>query len=174
MTTSSRDRDESTSATASLPPDNLRRARPAMTRRRFILSGLVLTGAAAAGDLTHETRSLTITRHTLRLSGLKQPCRLAQLSDLHRSWCVSEDFIQGVVSCTNALKPDVVALTGDFVTRHSDYIGSCTNALRSLRAPLGLFAVLGNHDYVSDNRRGGPAVAEGLRGMDVSSAHKQK
>ena len=101
------------------------------------------------------------------MPGLKQPCRLVQISDLHRSWCVAESFIQRIVTQSNALKPDVIALTGDFVTHHSDYIGSCLNALRPLHAPLGQFAVLGNHDYAADDLRGGHPITEALTAQGI-------
>lgn len=132
------------------------------TRRQLLTRGLAATGALIAAQSEYETNALTVTRHTLRLPGLRTPCRLAQISDLHRSWCVSEGFIARVVTATNALRPDVVALTGDFVTRHSEYMGSCVAMLKSLCAPLGMVAVLGNHDYKADEHRGGPAVVEGL------------
>jgi predicted MPP superfamily phosphohydrolase len=93
--------------------------------------------------------------------------RLAQISDLHRSWCVEESFITRIVAETNALRPDLVALTGDFVTISSEYAASCAQQISRLRAPLGLYGVLGNHDYVCDSRQGGPAVAEALSGVSV-------
>jgi predicted MPP superfamily phosphohydrolase len=138
-----------------------------LTRRALLSRGLALTGAIAAGDFAYETNAITVTRHTLPMPGLKQPCRLVQISDLHRSWCVAESFIERVVTQTNALKPDVIALTGDFVTSHSDYIGSCLNALRPLQAPLGLFAVLGNHDYAADDLRGGHPITEALTAQGI-------
>lgn len=141
--------------------------RTRLTRRQLLTRGLAAAGTCIAAKSEYETNTLTVTRHTLRLPGLKSPCRLAQVSDLHRSWCVSEGFITNVVTATNALKPDLVALTGDFVTRHSDYIGSCVMELKRLRAPLGLFAVLGNHDYKADNFKGAPAVVEGLEHINV-------
>ena len=77
---------------------------------------------------------------------------------------------------TNALKPDVVALTGDFVTHRSDYIGSCLDALRPLHAPLGLFAVLGNHDYAADDLRGGHPITNALtsRGIHVLTNRSER
>lgn len=138
-----------------------------VTRRQFALGGLAATGALAVGDIEYETQTIAVTHHVLPMPGLRAPCRVAQVSDLHRSWCVPENFIDRVVARVNGLAPDVVALTGDFVTHHTEYMTSCGRALQSLRAPQGLFAVLGNHDNAADNWRGGPVVAEHLTALNV-------
>lgn len=49
----------------------------------------------------------------------------------------------------NALRPDLVALTGDFLTRDPHAIGELALVLAHLHAPLGVYAVLGNHDLTS-------------------------
>lgn len=109
-----------------------------------------------------------VTRHRIRLAGLHSPCRLVQLSDLHRSWCVPEAFIARVVTKTLQLQPDAVLLGGDFVTRHADYIASCAKQLARLKPPQGVYAVLGNHDYRSDDWHGAPAIQEGLLSVGVT------
>lgn len=137
------------------------------TRRQFLMRSLFAVGALGATDAVYETSTLDVTQHRLPLRGLTQPCRLVQLSDLHRSWCVTEAFIARIVERTNALRPDLVLLTGDFVTAHSYYIHSCANALRGLKAPLGSYAVLGNHDYKCDGWQGSREVVRGLKAADV-------
>ena len=151
---------DSSAETTSKPKQNL-------SRRRFLLRSLAVAGALSVCDLAYETDMLTVTRHNIRMAGLKQPCRLVQLSDLHRSWCVSQNFIEQVVRRTNALKPDVIALTGDFVTHSTKYMSSCAEALKSLQAPLGLYGVLGNHDAAADGCKGRPRVIEGLTAINV-------
>jgi predicted MPP superfamily phosphohydrolase len=138
-----------------------------LSRRRFLAKALLCCGALGAGDLWYERTTLDITHHRLALRGLRQPCRLIQLSDLHRSWCVPEAFIANIVARTNQLKPDLVLLTGDFVTNDSHYIESCANQIRRLHAPLGLYGVLGNHDYRCDHWHGSPVVVEGLAAVNV-------
>jgi predicted MPP superfamily phosphohydrolase len=89
------------------------------------------------------------------------------LTDLHRSWCVPARYIAEVVSRTNALGPDVVLLTGDFVTRTSSYIRSCSKELAGLKACLGVFGVLGNHDYWCDDAFGAVPISNALRSAGV-------
>ncbi|CEK18227.1 predicted phosphohydrolase [Chthonomonas calidirosea] len=134
-----------------------------LTRRQLLLAGALL----GFGGLVWETEHLVVTRHRLEVQGLHAPCRVVQLSDLHRSWCVPENFIARVVSCTQRLNPDVVLLSGDFVTSHSSYIASCARQLSRLHPPQGMYAVLGNHDYRCDQWQGAPAVQEGLQAVGI-------
>jgi uncharacterized protein len=79
----------------------------------------------------------------LRLRGL----RLAQWSDLHYDGVkLSDALLARAIATTNALQPDLICLTGDFITWSPDPIHSLAAKLTHLRAPLGRVAVLGNHD----------------------------
>ena len=64
-------------------------------------------------------------------------------------------------------KPDLILLTGDFVTRSSRYAESCMRHLQDLRAPMGRYAVLGNHDYWCDHNTGAPASQQHLADIGV-------
>lgn len=138
-----------------------------LSRRQFLLRNAGVCGAFALSEGLGERERIEVTRHRVALPGLRGPIRVVQLTDLHRSWCVSEAFIARVVQKTNALRPDLVALTGDFITRSSHYAGSCADRLRELQAPLGLFGVLGNHDYWCDHNRGARAVMKTLEQAGV-------
>jgi len=83
-----------------------------------------------------------------------KPLRIAALADLHACdpW-MPLSRIEEIVSVTNALKPDVVVLLGDYVSGIHRFktkvveIDDWAGALSKLEAPLGKFAVLGNHDW---------------------------
>lgn len=77
---------------------------------------------------------------------------IALLSDLHVGAIVPVEQIGKAVALTNELEPDLVALVGDFVTGAGGYAIGCSRELAALRAPMGVFAVLGNHDVWSDPR----------------------
>lgn len=138
-----------------------------LSRRALLLRTGMLGGAILFGERTVARAEPGVSLHKRRMKGLKRPVRIVQLSDFHRSWCVSEDFLRRVVERTNLLKPDVLLLTGDFVTHSSSYMNSCFNALRDLKPGDGAFAVLGNHDYACDRSTGAPVVAETLGYMSV-------
>ncbi len=85
--------------------------------------------------------------------------RVVQLSDIHHSLFISLPKVEWAVETANRLEADVVALTGDFVTFSPDYVRPVSRALGKLKAPMGVFAVLGNHDY----RVGADFIARELR-----------
>jgi predicted MPP superfamily phosphohydrolase len=72
--------------------------------------------------------------------------RIAQLSDIHIGPFMSEDEIRKYVQIANALKPDMIVLTGDFLTFDPSPKEAVVAALSGLRAPFGVFGCLGNHD----------------------------
>ncbi|MGE0233151.1 MAG: metallophosphoesterase [Flavobacteriaceae bacterium] len=101
---------------------------------------------------------LRVQRYALRPegwpAGLK--LRVVALADIHacRPW-MSPERIRHVVSETNALKPDLIVLLGDYAAGHhfvTDWVNSSewSAALSDLTAPLGVHAVLGNHDWWED------------------------
>src|SRR5262249_58670680 len=72
---------------------------------------------------------------------------IAQLSDIHHGPYTGIDYVNRCVEIVNSLKPDLIALTGDFTYGGKAYIEPCAESLRSLKAAVGVYAVLGNHDY---------------------------
>jgi predicted MPP superfamily phosphohydrolase len=74
---------------------------------------------------------------------------IAQISDLHIGMVIKHDYVQNVVNITNNLKPDLVALTGDFVDGSVSDLADDAAPLSSLRARDGVFFVTGNHEYYS-------------------------
>jgi uncharacterized protein len=77
--------------------------------------------------------------------------RLAQISDIHMGTWMDRERLADVVGMANLLKPDLIAITGDFVTRHAERSAQDLVAtLSALSASDGVVAVLGNHDYWSD------------------------
>jgi predicted MPP superfamily phosphohydrolase len=72
--------------------------------------------------------------------------RIAQMSDFHIGPFMPFEQIQKYVAMTNALKPDLIVLTGDFVTSDPSTQGAVVEALSGLHAPFGVFGSLGNHD----------------------------
>lgn len=76
--------------------------------------------------------------------------RIVQVSDVHHSRIVSLAEVRRVVELAQSAKPDMVALTGDYTTMYRRYIEPCAEALGTLEAPEGVWAVLGNHDHYTD------------------------
>lgn len=93
--------------------------------------------------------------------------RIAQLTDLHHSRLVPLEEVRNVVALANSARPDMIVLTGDYTTARRRYVEPCAEALGELRAPAGVWAVLGNHDYYTD--AGLTTLALARRGIQVLS-----
>ncbi|MGI8783644.1 MAG: metallophosphoesterase [Acidobacteriota bacterium] len=72
---------------------------------------------------------------------------ITQLSDLHFGVYTGAQTLRACVGLANRLGSDLVALTGDYISHSVKHIRACAEMLAQLRAPLGVFAVLGNHDH---------------------------
>jgi uncharacterized protein len=145
-------------------------------RARAATAGAALAGAAAAAiawrALWHEPRhgrirerALELPRWPAELDGL----RVALISDLHAGAPhVDERRIERLAAAVNPHAPDVVVLLGDFIdltVRGGRTVApeAVADRLGALRAPLGVLAVLGNHDWHHD----GPRVAAALRAAGI-------
>jgi len=80
--------------------------------------------------------------------------KIAQLSDLHGGHHLPVDYLPRAVDLTLSQNPDVIALTGDFVHKGYRHIREVARSLSRLKAPQGVFAVLGNHDFSVRNALG--------------------
>lgn len=112
---------------------------------------LNLTQAARAAltepyMLTVEHRQIHLHRLPKQLDGL----RIVQLSDIHLSPFTSREQVERAVDRANDLDADVVALTGDYISKEREYAAPCAEILGRLRARYGVYAVLGNHDHWTD------------------------
>ena len=123
-----------------------------VNRRLFLKrAGLAAFGGTTVGGVYPflEAKWCRVTPKTVVLPNLAAPfdgTTIALLSDIHHGPFVPLAYIRHAVAMTNALRPDIIALTGDFVHRHPDYIEPGIAALAKLKAAHGRFAVLGNHD----------------------------
>jgi predicted MPP superfamily phosphohydrolase len=79
--------------------------------------------------------------------------RLVQISDLHLGTLIGQKWLARLVDRVNALKPDLIAVVGDLVDSNIDRVESLIPTLRQLRAPLGVYAVTGNHEFYAGAER---------------------
>ncbi len=84
---------------------------------------------------------------------------IAHMSDIHHGPYTSLDYIRRCIEIVNAERPDLVVLTGDFTFAGRRYVEPCAELFREYRPRLGVYAVLGNHDYYA----GAGYVARALR-----------
>jgi uncharacterized protein len=138
------------------------------SRRKFLKVGAAVAAAGAlgvVGDGTFfEANRPKVVSIEIPLSRLPQSwdgLRIAQLSDLHYDPYFSAVPIAKSVDLVNGLQPDLIVVTGDFVTapfsgsrssntRAAKMIEPCAQLIAQMRAPLGVHACMGNHDVGTD------------------------
>lgn len=135
-------------------PATWRKHRPVVRSSRTpLLRSLAANLVQAGRSAFAEPFLLTIERHSIllpRLPPALDNLRIVQLSDLHHSPFTGREQIEQAVAAANSLEPDIVALTGDYVSHEREYAAPCAEMLGRLRARCGVYAVLGNHDHWTD------------------------
>src|ERR1700731_318922 len=150
---------------ADIPPATARRpvpgSKPRVTRRR-VLTGAVGLFGLSAGTAVYaaaiEPDGLVVTRYAPALPGWRAGRKLSitVIADLHAGGPDMQlDHIRRIVDRASALNSDIVLLLGDFIasyrfafTKVSDPVWAAE--LARLSAPLGTWAILGNHDWWHD------------------------
>ena len=129
---------------------------PKAERRRFLhrslfnvgISGITLTNS---GSLI-EPQWIEITQHEISIANLPpafEGFSIVQLTDLHHSSMVTLDYLQACFRQVVDLQPDLVVLTGDYITYQEKYAQPVAQAIREIIIDAGIptYAVLGNHDH---------------------------
>lgn len=127
---------------------------PDLSRRRFLVNGglLLVAGAAGCAGTRNALGSPNVIPTDLfcpRLPAALNGLRIVQLSDLHISDILTHTWLRDVVKQVNALRPDLIVVTGDIVDGHPRELMKHIEALADLRAPYGVHTCTGNHDFYS-------------------------
>jgi uncharacterized protein len=133
--------------------------------RRAMLSGIALTGLAGSATAAYATGvepfELVITSYRPKLPRWPagRSLSISVIADLHAGGPnMTLRHIRQVVDATNALQSDLIVLLGDYVATHRFVTErvpyeAWAGELARLRAPLGTWAVLGNHDWWLDDQK---------------------
>lgn len=126
--------------------------------RREILTNIGWSLAAApfviVGDgLLRKVTNFTVNPIDLYINDLPRSLegvKIVQISDLHAGSIPRGAHIQEVRRIINTLSPDIVFMTGDFVNFRSDEFPSIAKDIQRIKADIGVYACLGNHDHYSE------------------------
>lgn len=121
-------------------------------KQNSIWAVLGLSLLATLVGLFNARRAPSIVTVEVAITGLPTALEgftIAQITDLHVGPTIKKGFVRKVVKATNALKADVIVLTGDLIDGDVAGLQEHTNELAALKAPHGVFAVTGNHEYYS-------------------------
>lgn len=145
-------------------------ARVRVTRRgalnTLLVGGVGTVVGGGAYGLAYSRHQVQVLRTTVSVSGLPSALvglRVGLITDLHHSEMVPSEDIAHAAALMMSERPDLIVLGGDYVTWGDRvFVRPCAEALGPLGAPLGVYAVLGNHDDDRDM----PAALAG-RGYEV-------
>lgn len=151
-----------------------------ISRRGFLRAALntILGGAIGiTGVLKYidfETTWFKLNRRRISIQGLPKVfngIKLIHLSDFHFGDPITQDRVRDVVRMVNEQSPDLILITGDFIDSHTEegLISGYFSILNGLKARLGLFAVLGNHDHW----RNAPLVRQMLHESSIEGLYNQ-
>ncbi len=122
------------------------------------VAGFIGRNWARVGYAYHvEPTWLEVNRIPLLVRGLPAEyhgLKIAHLTDFHCGTHIPRGYLEDVIGRTNDEKPDLIALTGDFIDRGPAHVASAAKLFRPLKAPLGVYGVLGNHDFSVHTPRG--------------------
>ncbi len=133
---------------------------------------IALLAALAVYTFVIEPGRLLVRRMDVPISDLPPALdglKIGQLCDLHRGPMMPRFRVERAVALMAAEAPDLVALTGDFVSYWPGYAAEYSDILAPLRPPLGMFACTGNHEHWTDP----DAVVAALRAAGVTVLRNQ-
>jgi predicted MPP superfamily phosphohydrolase len=119
------------------------------TPLRTLAAGVAQAARAALSEpflITVEHQPVVLNKLPPALNGFK----VVQLSDLHHSPFTGTEQIERAIEMANRLQPDIIALTGDYISHDRSYAAACAEMVGRLQARYGVYAVLGNHDHWTD------------------------
>jgi predicted MPP superfamily phosphohydrolase len=154
-------------------------AKESISRSEFISKASLIAVAVplttfgigiASGAHNYRVRKKTI--HLPNLPSAFDGIRIGQLSDIHSGSFFSRPGVKSGIDLLIGEKPDVVFFTGDFVNNLSTEIDPFYDILKSLKARIGKYAILGNHDY-GDYKGWASLEAKKKNLSDLIQTHKE-
>jgi uncharacterized protein len=118
------------------------------TRTVALVSAVLILAATCWGvyeALDVQVRHVTVT--TPHLPPGSKPIRIVQVSDMHLGPLVGEGRLRTMLDLVREAKPDIFVSTGDLVDGGPEYVDALAPMLAEIDAPLGKFAVTGNHEF---------------------------
>ncbi len=151
----------------------------AISRREFLkrTSTYVTIGSAVAltpVSIYHAKKCRKVREVDIRMERFPSSLdglRIVHLSDIHVGNTIDEDDVAAIVEETNALNPDIIAITGDMVDGMPEHIGAWLEPMRNFKAKYGVWFVTGNHDHLW-NAHGWCEVINNLGIHVLDNAHE--
>ncbi|MES2730400.1 MAG: metallophosphoesterase [Bacteroidota bacterium] len=152
---------------------------PTISRSDFLVKAALVAGAIPVVGVTYGILSgahdYRVRRVKLALKNLPKSfhgLRIAQLSDIHSGSFFNKTAVKGGVEMLLREKPDVIFFTGDLVNNEASEVKDYIDIFNKIKAPLGVYSILGNHDY-GDYKNWGSTQAKHQNLEDLKKAHQR-
>lgn len=142
------------------------------TQRAVLRTAALGAGALAVYGVLVEPRWIEVTRPRIHLRGLPpalEGLRIALLTDMHAGSVTPMSVVRRACRMAQAERPDLIALTGDFAADASPGFEAVLEAIGCLDAPLGVYAVPGNHDHIVGFEKWKRAIGAHPRIQDLTN-----
>jgi predicted MPP superfamily phosphohydrolase len=147
-------------------------------RSEFLMKAGLLAGSIPLGGIIYSTISgvydYRVKHRTLYLPNLPKAfdgIKLGQISDIHSGSFYNKKAVAGGVEMLMKEKPDFIFFTGDLVNSKSDEMNGYQDLFSKVKAPLGVYSSLGNHDY-GDYANWATEAARDKNFQDIIDTHK--
>ncbi|NEW80925.1 MAG: metallophosphoesterase [Mariniphaga sp.] len=124
-----------------------------LLQNKLIIRLLIISGLFFLSYSFFESRWIKITEIEIKSVDVPDSfdgSKIVFISDIHRGPFLSAQRLSGIVDRINAIEPEVIILGGDYVHYNIKYVEPAFIGFSKLRADLGVYAVLGNHDHYAD------------------------
>lgn len=162
-----------TATATTTPPDT-----PAIPRSEFLMKAGLLAGAIPLGlikyNMSKGLYDYQVRHCTLYLPNLPKAfdgLRIGQISDIHSGSFYNKKAVQGGIDMLLNQKTDVIFFTGDLVNKTTNELYGYQDLFSKVRAPLGVYSILGNHDYGDYQDWTSPAAKQ-KNLQDMITSHK--
>ena len=151
----------------------------AIPRSEFLIKAGTLVAGIPLASMTYGIISgaydYRVKRHQIYLPNLPKEfdgIKLGQISDIHSGSFYNRKAVLGGVEMLLKEKPDFVFFTGDLVNNIASEMRDYQDIFSKVKAPLGVFSTLGNHDYGDYYYGKGPSLAKAKSLSDLKATHK--
>lgn len=145
------------------------------SRSKFMSHAALAAGAIPLATMSFGILSgaydYRVRKKTLVLKNLPKAfdgIRIAQISDIHTGSFFNKTAVAGGVDMLNDQKADIVFFTGDLVNNQSDEAKPYLDIFKKVKAPMGVFSTMGNHDYGDYNQWSSVAAKQ----KDIAQLHE--
>lgn len=126
-------------------------------RTLFLAGCLIVTMTSTWG--VYEAANIKVRRFEIKAPKLSREITIAQISDVHLDMIVGSGKLEKIKSLLRDINPDVIVSTGDLVDGSIQHIEHLHASLAEISAPLGKFAVMGNHERYAGYKASGEFLA---------------